>query len=91
MVKKLSPLQTYFSLVKGFIAIGILYSPKNFRNAGWLWGFICMLLSLILTLVCLIKLIQARNATGACLSFSEIAFRDMGKWGKWAADFFMVI
>ena len=37
------------------------------------------------------KLIQARNATGACLSFSEIAERAMGRWGKYSADFFMVV
>jgi amino acid permease len=72
MIKKLSPLRTYFSLVKGFIAIGILYSPKNIKNGGWLWAIVCMVLGFFLTLVCLIKLIQARQVLGGG-SFSEIA------------------
>lgn len=57
MVKKLSPLQTYFSLVKGFIAIGILYAPKNFYNGGWAWAIGSMIFSFFFTLVCLLKLI----------------------------------
>lgn len=89
-MKKLSPMGTYFSLVKGFIAIGILYSPKNFKNAGWLFGFVSMVFSFVLTLICLIRLLQAREAIGGG-SFSEIAFRSMGRWGKISADILMCV
>lgn len=88
MITKLSPLGTYFSLVKGFIAIGVLYSPKNFKNAGWLFGLFTMVASFSLTLICLIRLIQARNALGGG-SFSEIAQRSLGMWGKIIADILM--
>lgn len=59
-VKKLSPMQTYFSLLKGFVCTGILYLPKNFKNGGWLWAAISMVLSFFLTLVCIIKLIECK-------------------------------
>lgn len=87
-MKKLTPMGTYFSLVKGFIAIGILYSPKNFKNGGWLFGFLCMVFSFILTLICLIRLLQARDAVGGG-SFSEISQKAMGRSGKIAADILM--
>ena len=90
MVKKLSPVQTYFSLVKGFIAIGVMYSPKNFYNGGWLWGAVSMFLGFFLTLICIIKLIDARNALGGG-SFSEIAYKSFGMKGKIVADILMVI
>ena len=90
MVKKLSPVQTYFSLVKGFIAIGVMYAPKNFYNGGWLWGAVSMFLGFFLTLICIIKLIDARNALGGG-SFSEIAYKSFGMKGKIVADILMVI
>lgn len=90
MVKKLSPVKTYFSLVKGFIAIGMLYAPKNFYNGGWLWAMVSMFLSFILTLVCILKLIDARNVLGGG-SFSEIGFHALGRKGKIAADIFMAV
>ena len=88
MVKKLSPMKTFFSLVKGFIAIGILYSPKNFYNGGWLFSIVSMFLSFLLTLVCILKLIEARVVVGGG-SFSDIGFHAFGRKGKIIADVFM--
>jgi amino acid permease len=42
-------MRVYFSLLKGFAATGILYMPKNIKNAGWLWGIIAMCISFLLT------------------------------------------
>jgi amino acid permease len=42
-------MRVYFSLLKGFVATGILYMPKNIKNAGWLWGIIAMCISFLLT------------------------------------------
>ena len=88
MVKKLSPVKTYFSLVKGFIAISVLYSPKNFYNGGWLFSIIAMILGFFLTLICIFKLIESRNAIGGG-SFSDIGYQAFGKKGKIIADVFM--
>lgn len=87
-VHKLSPFQTYFSLLKGFVCTGILYLPKNFQNGGWLWAAIAMILSFFLTLICLIKLIECKNKVPNG-SFSEIGMQAMGKPGKYLVDIFL--
>lgn len=56
-VAKLSPIRTYFALLKGFVCTGILYMPKNFKNAGWAWGISAMFISFILTQICADKIL----------------------------------
>jgi amino acid permease len=56
-VKKLSPMQTYFSLLKGFMSIGILYMPKNTLNGGWLFTLVSMIASFFFTQFALVKLL----------------------------------
>jgi amino acid permease len=87
-IKKLSPMGTYFSLLKGFVCTGILYLPKNFKNGGWLWAFASMVLSFILTLYCAIKLLEAKSKTKNG-SFSDIGFNALGKPGKILVDIFL--
>jgi solute carrier family 36 (proton-coupled amino acid transporter) len=84
-VKKLSPWGTYFSLLKGFVCTGILYLPKNFKNGGWLWAAISMFLSFVLTLVCAIKLLEAKGKTPGG-SFSDIGYNAIGKPGRIMVD-----
>jgi solute carrier family 36 (proton-coupled amino acid transporter) len=79
-VAKLSPLRTYFSLLKGFVCTGILYMPKNFKNSGWLWGGVAMFLSFILTQICAEKILQAR-ARHPRASFTDLGRLSMGKFG----------
>ncbi|CDW89459.1 UNKNOWN [Stylonychia lemnae] len=59
------------------------------RNGGWLWSGICMILSFILTFVCMQKLMQARARHN--VSFSELGFRAMGKPGRFAVDLFLTL
>ncbi len=59
-VKKLGPYATYFALLKGFVAIGFLWMPKNCLNGGWLFSFFSMALSFTITYYCLVKLLQAK-------------------------------
>ncbi|CDW90768.1 UNKNOWN [Stylonychia lemnae] len=87
-IKKLTPIGTYFSLLKGFVCTGILYLPKNFRNGGWLWALLSMVLSFVLTLYCAIKLLQAKAKTENG-SFSDIGFKAIGKPGKIMVDIFL--
>eukprot|EP00347_Sterkiella_histriomuscorum_P012049 403370085 len=88
-IKKLTPAGTYFSLLKGFVCTGILYLPRNFQNGGWLWALISMVLSFILTLVCAIKLLQAKAKIQPGGSFSDIGFQAIGKPGKYMVDIFL--
>jgi proton-coupled amino acid transporter len=89
-IKKLSPIRTYFSLLKGFIATGILYMPKNFKNAGWLFGGASMFLSFLLTVVCINKLLETRGKYPRS-SFTDLGERSMGKFGKYLVDVFLTI
>jgi proton-coupled amino acid transporter len=70
-IVKLTPAQTYFSLLKGFVCTGILYLPKNFKNGGWLWALVAMVLSFFLTLVCMNKLLECKQKTPGG-SFTDI-------------------
>lgn len=90
MVKKLGPFQTYFSLLKGFVAIGILYMPKNARNGGWAFTLMAMTISFFITYFCLMKLLWAREKVPGG-SFADIANAAMGRPGKYAVDIFLTI
>ena len=57
VVKKLGPWGTYFSLLKGFVAIGFLWMPKNCLNGGWAFALGSMILSFCVTYFCLYKLL----------------------------------
>ena len=57
MIDKLSPLQTFLALVKGYCAIVILLIPKAFMNGGYVFSPVVLLLSAILTGTCAIKLV----------------------------------
>jgi len=89
-VAKLSPLRTYFALLKGFVCTGILYMPKNFKNSGWLWGIIAMFVSFILTQICADKLLQARQRHPRA-SFTDLGRLSMGKPGQYIVDVFLSI
>lgn len=91
VVKKLGPLATYFSLLKGFIAIGILYMPKNCRNGGWLFTLFVMLFSFFVTYYSILKLLQARDKAPPGSSFAEIASHAIGLKGKLVVDIFLCL
>lgn len=42
---KIGPVKTFFTLIKGFVAAGVLFLPKGWRNGGWLFSTITLLLS----------------------------------------------
>jgi solute carrier family 36 (proton-coupled amino acid transporter) len=79
-LKKLSDFATFFTLVKGFVATGVLFLPNGFYNGGWLFSTIWMIFSMILTLICLLMLIIANEKVGG--SYSELGFKALGKPGK---------
>ena len=80
-VKKLGPLATCFTIFKGFVATGILYVPKDFKNGGYIFTPITLIVSLVLTLYCA-KLVLAANARCGGGSFPEMGYKAYGKPGK---------
>lgn len=89
VVKKLGTMQTYFSLLKGFISIGFLWMPKNCLNGGWLFSLCSMIFSFILTYYCLLKLLEAREKVKENASFSDVAYAAMGLPGRYILDIFL--
>ena len=51
-MKKLGPIATCFTIFKGFVATGILYVPKDFKNGGYIFTPITLVGSLFATLYC---------------------------------------
>ena len=85
-VKKLTPWQTYTSLIKGFIGTLILYIPNTMMIGGWLFNTIFFVPCTILTVLCSQQTLMARDALNA-QSFSEIGFKLWGKPGRYLCDF----
>jgi solute carrier family 36 (proton-coupled amino acid transporter) len=48
---KVGPAGTFFTLLKGFVASGVLFLPKGFVTGGWLFSSVTLFLSCILTIV----------------------------------------
>ena len=53
---------TYFTLVKGFVCTAILYLPRAFYKGGWGFSLFSLTLSLYLTLLCIQKILECRDA-----------------------------
>ena len=85
-VKLMGPWATAFTLFKGFVCTGILYMPSAFKDGGWLFSLIAMLLALALTLYCIGLLLQTRKKLGGEVSFAEIGVAAYGRTGKLMVD-----
>lgn len=71
-IKKLSPLRTYFTLLKGFVCTGVLYLPKNISNGGWAFSAFGLFLGYVFSAICMVKLLEAKKKTPGKGSFMEI-------------------
>ena len=79
-VKKLGPLATCFTIFKGFVATGVLYVPKDFKNGGYIFAPATLVGSMLLTLYCAKLLLEVYDKLGG--SFPEMGFKAYGKPGK---------
>lgn len=86
---KIGPVKTFFTLIKGFVAAGVLFLPKGWRNGGWLFSTGGILLSCVFTTIAALKLLEVRKKYK--LSFSEIGYQAYGLPGKIAVDFFLAL
>ena len=80
---------TFFTLLKGFVAAGVLFLPKGFVTGGWTFMTGSLIFSCCLTIFASIKLIQVRLKHK--LSFPEIGEKAYGRPGKIAVDFFLAV
>ena len=73
-IGKLSPIKTYFTLLKGFICTGILYLPQSISEGGWAFSEFAMILSFILTSGCMFMLLACKSKT----TIGNGSFTDIG-------------
>lgn len=85
----MGPIATCFTIFKGFVATGILYVPKDFKNGGWLFTPISLLASLGVTLYCAKLLLTVNERLGGG-SFPEMGYRAYGRWGKLFVEIVLV-
>lgn len=84
-IKKLGTWATAFTIFKGFVATGILYTPDNFVNGGWAFSAGMLVVACVWTLYCAHLLLEVYHDLGGG-SFPEIGFKCYGKTGKFLTD-----
>ena len=48
-VKKLDNVMLFFTLLKGFIGLGLLFIPNGFYNGGWAFSILSLFMSMVVT------------------------------------------
>ncbi len=81
----LGPMETFFTLFKGLVAIGILYLPKGFSHAGWLFSIAAFGLCALFTFEGLNRLVSSHERVGG--SYQRLAKKAAGPWLKWCLEF----
>lgn len=87
---KLTPFQTYITLLKGFIATGILYLPTEVQAGGYAFSALGLFLSFIFTTLCMFKLMEAKNKTN-CRSYKDVGKKAYGSKGRAMVEVFLVL
>ena len=90
-VGKLSPMKTYFTLLKGFIGSGVLFCPKAIEEGGWLFSAIGLFLSYIFTTICIFKLLDSKNSARGTRSYKDVGRKAFGKAGKTIVEILLVV
>ena len=83
-VDKNGAVKTFFTLIKGFVATGMLFLPKGFNNGGYLFSSLTVVASAVMTFYCAYILLQMKVAFSG--SISDIGLRALGTKGKAAVD-----
>lgn len=83
--KKLTPVETYIALVKGYCILSALFLPRAFQNGGWGASAIFMILSGTFSTLAVVKLVEAGLHT-KLYSYSLVTERALGKRGRFVLD-----
>lgn len=89
-IKKLTPAQSFFTLIKGFICAGILYLPKNIQGGGWGFSALGLFASYCFTTACMFKLLEAKKASNG-KSFKDIGIKCYGVPGRILVEVLLVV
>ena len=57
----MTPLQAFFAIIKGYTTMNIFMLPIGFKQGGWLFSPIMLLISAVFEATCAIKLAEAAN------------------------------
>ncbi|KAL1924828.1 uncharacterized protein VTP21DRAFT_4482 [Calcarisporiella thermophila] len=77
--------KTVFMLFKAFIASGILFLPKAFKNGGIVFSTVAMVVVAILSTWSFLLLVECRKVVPG--GYGEIGGHLYGSWAKWAVLF----
>lgn len=80
--KKASNFKAVLLLIKSFIGTGVLFLPKSFENAGYMFAVGCLAICSLLSYYCFVILIVSRNSlnTKARLGYGELGYALYGKF-----------
>ncbi|CAI2363909.1 unnamed protein product [Moneuplotes crassus] len=87
--QKMGTVQTFFTLLKGFMGTGLLFLPNGYSNSGWMFGTGAIIMSMLVTMVCGILLIQVSSKYKG--TFSELGFLAMGTLGRYICDLVLAL
>ena len=85
LVEKQSNLKIFFTLVKGFIVTAVIFIPKGFKNGGWAFSSGTILMSFLLTVICVNKLLSVYSVVGGG-SYTKLSKIALGAKGKIIVD-----
>ncbi len=86
----LSFLATLFIYIKVNIVAGFLFLPNGFYLGGWLFSVIAIIFVSVIVAYCNISLAECTEEVNS-YSFSVIAYRSLGNFGKYLVDYGIAI
>lgn len=83
-------LATLFIYIKVNIVAGFLFLPNGFYLGGWLFSVLAIVFVSIIVAYCNISLAECTEEVNS-YSFSAIAFKSLGNFGKYLVDYGIAI
>ncbi len=83
-------LATLFIYIKVNIVAGFLFLPNGFNLGGWLFSILAIIFVSVIVAYCNISLAECTDEVNS-YSFSVIAFRSLGSFGKYLVDYGIAI
>jgi amino acid permease len=89
-IPKLSPMNSFITLIKGFIGSGILYLPNSFLVGGYGFSVIALLASCFLSMYCVTLLLAAKKKLNVN-SYKDIGVKTLGEPGKHTVNVLIIL
>lgn len=88
-LKLLTPIETYFTLLKGMVCSGFLYLPRAFVRGGWVYMSVVLVCVSVLSTYSMLLSLEARKKLKAT-SLPDLAYKTYGRCGKFVLDVILV-